>query len=135
RIALIDGPSMTPTLHHGDRVLVRRIRPSALRRGDLVMVSLAGISAARGGERHRFVVKRVAALPGDPVPTAALPRSSDAPWFRRYRDGVVPPGMLVVLGDNPDFSVDSRDFGYLPVERLFGVVVRPVRRTSADSAH
>jgi signal peptidase I len=105
RIAVVAGPSMTPTLHDNDRVLVRRVRCSALRRGDVVLAALP----TRSGTG--WIIKRVAALPGDPAPAGlAGPR--------------VPAGMLVLLGDNPLQSVDSRDFGYVPAGRLFGVVVR-----------
>ncbi|MEU5864404.1 S26 family signal peptidase [Nonomuraea sp. NPDC047529] len=65
------------------------------------------------------VVKRVAAVPGDPVPheVASLP---DAPGR------VVPDGCLVVLGDNAAASRDSRHFGYVPADWLLGVVVRRI---------
>jgi len=112
RIATVDGPSMAPTLDDGDRVLVRRIRPAALRRGDLAMVTQPGVGSAPG-----WIIKRVAALPGDALPGALVP-ALGGPGDR------VPPRMLVLLGDNPHASVDSRDFGYVPDSRLFGVVVR-----------
>jgi hypothetical protein len=32
----------------------------------------------------------------------------------------------VLLGDNPDWSNDSRQMGYFPAERLLGVVVRRI---------
>jgi signal peptidase I len=105
RIAVVDGPSMAPTLRDRDRVLVLRTRPPNVHRGDVVVV------AQRTRSGSRWIVKRVAALPGDPAP-AGLPGPR------------VPPGMLVLLGDNPQWSVDSRDFGYVPVERVFGVAVR-----------
>ncbi len=105
RIAIVTGPSMYPTLRDNDRVLVRRIRGHALRRGDIVLVG----TPTRTGTG--WIVKRVAALPGDPAPVnLAGPR--------------VPAGMLVLLGDNPQASADSRDFGYVPAERLFGIMVR-----------
>jgi signal peptidase I len=108
RIAIVTGPSMAPTFLDGDRVLVRRTRPAAVRRGDVALVALPT------GNGTGWVVKRVAALPGDPAPP-------DLPGPH------VPPGMLVLLGDNPPASIDSRDFGYVPIERLFGVVVRKLR--------
>ncbi len=105
RVVVVVGPSMLPTLREHDRVLVRRARPSAVRVDDVVLVAQPGTT------RTGWIVKRVAALPGDPAPAGLTgPR--------------VPTGMLVLLGDNADRSVDSRDFGYVPVERLFGVVVR-----------
>jgi type IV secretory pathway protease TraF len=56
------------------------------------------------------MVKRVAAVPGDRVPIDVV------------ATGTVPPGALVVFGDNGGY--DSRVFGPLPFDRLLGVVVR-----------
>jgi nickel-type superoxide dismutase maturation protease len=36
-LARVSGPSMTPTVRHGDRLLVRRARPGAARPGDVVL--------------------------------------------------------------------------------------------------
>ena len=58
-LARITGPSMSPTLRHGDRLLVRRVqRPDDVRPGDVVL--------ARFPSRPELlVVKRVArAVPG-----------------------------------------------------------------------
>lgn len=134
RIATVDGPSMLPTFRHGDRVLVRRVRASVLRPGDVVMVAMAGVAhPVPAGSRparnpQRFLLKRIAALPGDPVPAGvpvtAPPSAAVDSCARRDPPALVPPGMLVLLGDNPDQSIDSRDFGCVPSVRLFGVVVR-----------
>ena len=35
---------------------------------------------------------------------------------------VVPPGSVFVLGDNPDASEDSRDFGWVPLSSIEGRV-------------
>lgn len=107
RIAVVNGPSMAPTLRDSDRVLVRRVRRRSLRRGDVVLAAMP-TPAGTG-----WIIKRLAALPGDPAPKVLAGPN-------------VPDGMVVLLGDNPQSSVDSRDFGYVPVERLFGVVVRRV---------
>ena len=61
--------------------------------------------------RRRWVIKRVAAVPGDPRPDASLPAT------RRPAEARVPPGKLVLLGDNPDWSNDSRQLGYFPAEQ------------------
>jgi nickel-type superoxide dismutase maturation protease len=58
-LARVSGPSMVPTVRHGDRLLVRRIRPGAVvRPGDVVL--------ARFPSRpDLLVVKRVRrAVPG-----------------------------------------------------------------------
>jgi signal peptidase I len=119
----VDGASMEPAYTGGDRVVVRRVPAAALRTGDAVVVERPtgpGRWSGPPGRRvtgRRWMIKRVAALPGEPVP----PRVHAA-------EPVVPPGRMVVLGDNPAASYDSRGFGYLPAERLLGVVVRRVRR-------
>lgn len=126
----IRGSSMEPTLYAGDRVLVRRRPLSAVRRGDLVVFEdvpdprLMGERERRDGvgllpEKLRYrLVKRAVAIPGDPVPPVVLPALADA------AQDVVPAGSLVVLGDNTAASTDSRNFGYVPAERLLGVVLR-----------
>jgi signal peptidase I len=104
-VVTVVGSSMQPTLRPGDRVLVRRA-PRRIRVGQIVVHAM----------EPQLVIKRVAAVPGDPVPTGlAIP-----PGDR------VPRGRLVLLGDNPDHSLDSRALGYYDRADLVGVVVRPL---------
>ncbi|WP_426505658.1 S26 family signal peptidase [Dactylosporangium sp. McL0621] len=105
----VEGLSMRPTLEPGDRVLVRRAGLGAVRPGHVVVLGASGAD---------LMIKRVAAVPGDPVPDLGVTGVAGSD------DRTVPPGRLVVLGDNPAFSLDSRRLGYLPGERLLGVVVR-----------
>lgn len=37
-------------------------------------------------------------------------------------EGIVPPGVAVVLGDNRNNAADSRCFGYIPFKRIYGFV-------------
>jgi signal peptidase I len=67
------------------------------------------------------MIKRVVALPGDPVPRRDVPTLADVAEDR------VPNGMAVLLGDNQSASFDSRAFGYFPLERILGVVRVAVR--------
>ncbi|GLW68321.1 hypothetical protein Kpho02_06200 [Kitasatospora phosalacinea] len=122
-VVSVEGSSMVPTLHDGDVVLVRRCGPAGLASGRLVVVECPVPPVARADwswpaadeppERRRWMVKRLAALPGQPWPPSCT-----------GRDGVVPDGAVVVLGDNPAASSDSRQMGAVPVERVLGVVVR-----------
>lgn len=120
----VSGDSMRPTYRPGDRVLVRRVPAGRLRREDVVLADVAGLVAERAGllpgrvavdPGAGHVVKRVAAVPGDPVP-AEVPR--------RAGETAVPRGAFVLLGDNPGHSMDSRHFGYVPAAGLVGKVVR-----------
>jgi len=113
-LATVEGYSMTPTLRPGDRLLVRRTSLSRLTAGDLVVVEPDERMAAPGPRRSTgYVVKRLAAIPGDPVPEQ-VPSAN----------GRVPPGRMAILGDNPGASRDSRDYGLVAQDRLVGVVVR-----------
>ncbi|WP_169950555.1 S26 family signal peptidase [Microbispora sp. H11081] len=119
RVVEVHGHSMEPGLRPGDRVLVRTLRPGRagrrVRRGDVVVIARVGPGEGvvlDGGAN--LVIKRAAALAGDPVP----------PGFEALGEARVPPGRLLVLGDNPSRSTDSRQWGPLPESRVTGVVLR-----------
>jgi signal peptidase I len=131
-IVTVTGDSMVPALAPGDRVLVRRVRPSQLRRGQVAVVEMPDANGdwaapLRGPvSRHQWMIKRVAALPGDPIPEGCLPEVADVPGR------LVPDGKLFVLGDNVTSSYDSRHLGYLPSERLLGIVICRVHSEPFD---
>jgi signal peptidase I len=108
------GTSMMPTLQPGERILVRRTALAKLHRGQIVV--LANPSPDPGDPP--WLVKRLAALPGDPVPRDAVPA------LRDVDEKVVPPNQLVVLGDNDRASHDSRTVGYFDATTLLGIAVR-----------
>jgi len=117
-IVTVDGTSMLPTYAHGDRVLVRRRRLTHVRPGDVVVLEPPQDSDHRptgpGADGRNWNIKRAIALPGDPVPPDVAGQQNTAH---------VPPGALVVFGDNSD-SVDSRHRGFYSADQLLGVAVR-----------
>ncbi|NUP01152.1 MAG: hypothetical protein HOV97_33350 [Nonomuraea sp.] len=115
-VVTVEGESMVPAYRPGERVLVRRTSARGLRTGQVVVLSRFGASAGDG----RWIIKRLAAVPGDPIPRETIPALRTAPGTR------VPDGHLVVLGDNPARSHDSRRSGYLTADRLLGVVLRKI---------
>ncbi|SCF26647.1 signal peptidase I [Micromonospora viridifaciens] len=128
----VDGQSMAPTLRDGERLLVRRWPRVIPQRGQVVVIRKpepGGIwrpsAGWRPGSRHILMVKRVVAVPGDPVPPEWRQESPAESWGRadsgspRVRDDNV-----VVLGDNRAASYDSRQFGPVPAASIIGVAVR-----------
>ncbi|WP_433334613.1 S26 family signal peptidase [Spirillospora sp. CA-294931] len=107
-VVTVHGPSMEPSLHHGDRLLVRVLPPNRLARGQVIV-----LADPEGG--HEWLIKRLAARPGDPVPHDRVPEITDAR---------VPRGSLIVLGDNAARSRDSRAFGYYEAGSVLGAAVR-----------
>jgi signal peptidase I len=131
-IITVTGLSMAPAFVPGDRVVVRRRARRALRVGSVVLLPEPGASgqARPGGpsaarstaalRRRSWVIKRIAAMPGDAVPPAVRDAVGGI--------SVVPPGMLVVLGDNMAQSADSRLWGFMRADDVLGVVVRSLPR-------
>lgn len=128
-LVTVTGLSMTPTLRDGDRVLVLRRAAHRLTVGDVVVLSPPEDpdSGLRRGFGHHL--KRVAALPGDPMPPG-IPGGIPGPGGDR-----VPPEHLIVLSDNP-IGIDSRNWGPYPATGVIGVVIAPqraARRTRTPS--
>jgi signal peptidase I len=124
-VVKVSGFSMAPTFAPGDRVLVRRCHPQAVRTGRVVVVvqpdrQLGWVDAVGPLGERTWNIKRVVAVAGEPVPSAVR----DAPAV----DGrtAVPAGALVVLGDNPE-SADSKQYGFCPANALLGVAVRRIQ--------
>ncbi|MER6817249.1 S26 family signal peptidase [Spirillospora sp. NPDC000708] len=116
----VRGGSMTPTLDHGDVLLVLRHRRRA-RPGRIVVVQRPDRRTGWDGPSDPsgasgWYVKRVVAAAGDPVPA----------WVPGDGTGRVPPGMLVLRGDHPR-SEDSKQWGPCPADRMYGVVLMRLR--------
>jgi signal peptidase I len=130
RVIQVGGLSMVPTLRPGDRLLVRRAGLPRLRAGMIIVLrDWPGSGTPRPGRRPAaasgLLVKRLAALPGDPVPEVARQRCKNAT--------VVPAGMAVVLSDNVS-GTDSRTWGFASASQLVGYAARPLPRSRRAAA-
>ncbi|WP_049567483.1 S26 family signal peptidase [Nonomuraea sp. SBT364] len=110
------GLSMAPTFGNGDRVLVSRVPAGRIRAGEIVVISFPAQEPGR-----QWIIKRVAAVGGERVPDwlTSSPGLTGA--------AAVPAGSLVVIGDNREASLDSRQAGFLPADQVLGVVRRRMR--------
>jgi signal peptidase I len=136
RLVKVPSESMLPTLQPGD-VLTMRIdayRQGAPRRGDLIV-----FHDPNNGE---LLIKRVVGQPGEPV-TAWSGRM----WVngQRLQESYVIGQMVLeapitvvlkddevwVMGDNRDFSDDSRDYGPVKLKQIVGraeAIIWPLKR-------
>lgn len=119
--------NLTPSLPQG----VYALRHGAPGKGDFASFCLEGAFADLARERGylapgscpsglRPLLKRVTGLPGDAIPGDLAIRSADSlgrSMPSALPEGVIPPGMALVLADHPG-SFDSRYFGLVPLDAL-----------------
>ncbi len=110
RVVVVQGHSMEPTYHDGQRVLMTTnywlFGP--VRRGDVVVIRVPG---------GALLIKRVVALEGEEIP-----RQYWGLWA--LMNGTrVPKGYIYVVGDNLGQSDDSRQRGPFPLAWVQGKVV------------
>ncbi|NLY11743.1 MAG: signal peptidase I [Firmicutes bacterium] len=127
RAFTVDGASMMPTLHHGERLLVDKIsyRFVEPKRGEIVVFKYPA------NPREHFI-KRIIGIPGDKVAIIdgkvyvndqVLEEDYiSAPARIGFSPQVVPEGHYFVLGDNRNNSEDSRarSVGFVPRELIVG---------------
>jgi len=123
----VEGTSMQPELRDQDRLFIDKFffRFEKIDRGDVVVFHYPR-------DPEKSYIKRVIGLPGD---TVAIRQGRvfidnqpiDEPYVpRRYRDTrsmgelVVPPDEYFVMGDHRSISSDSRDFGPVDRDLIYG---------------
>ncbi|MEV5576690.1 S26 family signal peptidase [Spirillospora sp. NPDC052269] len=114
-LTTVDGDSMEPTLHSGDRVLIRRTRRP--RRGQITLL--------RSEPHDYLLLKRTVAVSGDHLPKEWAEFDVES-----IADATVPTDAIVVMGDNRPASYDSRHFGHVRKARVLGVLLTRVNTAS-----
>ena len=128
----VEGTSMMPGLTDQERIFVNKyeykLGENNIHRGDLVVFHYPK-------DPRESYIKRVVGLPGDSVRIVAGEvyvngKKLDEPYvLDAYRDRdsmdmeVVPPGNYFVLGDHRNSSSDSRSWGYVARDEIYGKAV------------
>lgn len=140
----VDGTSMEPTLHDGDRMLLEFWTQDEIERFDVVEADAP--SAVSGGGTQ--ILKRVIGMPGDRVAVSGDARVLVRPagedetyvvensaWSAEAGAELewltVPEEAYWLIGDNWNASTDSRSFGFVDADAVHGRVVfrmLPLRR-------
>lgn len=123
----VEGTSMQPELRDQDRLFINKFAYhfESISRGDVVVFHYPR-------DPSKSYIKRIIALPGDTLDidegrVYVNGQRVDEPYVpRRYRDTrsvpemVIPPHEYFVMGDHRSISSDSRDFGPVSRELIYG---------------
>ena len=128
----IPSLSMFPTFDVGDQFLVDKIsrRLREPNRNEVVVFEPPPALRERGYRKSDAFIKRIIARQGDTVyihdgiveingVAKNEPFINEKPNYK-WGPGTVPPGYVMVLGDNRNNSYDSHIWGYLPEENIIG---------------
>jgi len=126
----VEGTSMTPLLHDQERIFINKFiyKYEAIQRGDVVVFWYPR-------DDKKSFIKRVIALPGERIEIRhgrvfveghiveepyVPPQFADASNFGPMR---VPQGEYFLMGDHRSSSNDSRVFGPVPEDKIYGKAV------------
>ncbi len=126
----VEGTSMMPGLADQERIFINKYayRLGSIERGDVVVFRYPG-------DPSKNYIKRVVGMPGDRIEIvrgAVLVNDQplEEPYVpEKFRDNrsmsevTVPVGSYFMLGDHRDLSSDSRDFGTVERDAIFGKAV------------
>jgi len=126
----VEGTSMMPTLQDQERVFINKFvyKLEPIERGDVIVFRYPR-------DPSKSYIKRVIAVAGDRVRIDAgvvyvngrrlgedyVPRMYED--VRSYPETIVPPHSYFVLGDHRNLSNDSRDFGTVDEDFIYGKAV------------
>jgi signal peptidase I len=128
----VEGTSMMPSLQNDERIFINkfvyRFGISDIGRGDTVVFLYPG-------DTSKSYIKRIIGIPGDTVEidsgkVIVNNKPISEPYVAEYyRDQMempiktVPPDQYFVLGDHRSSSNDSRSWGWVPRQNIYGKAV------------
>ena len=131
----VEGTSMMPTLTDQERIFINkftyRFGFGSVARGDTVVFWYPQ-------DTSKSYIKRVIGVPGDRIrvegglvyvngtplqESYVPPENRDSNSWRDGEEQVIPEGRYFVLGDHRNQSSDSRMWGYVPRENIYGKAV------------
>jgi signal peptidase I len=126
----VEGTSMLPRLEDHDRLFINKFvyHITSIERGDVVVFHYPR-------DPEKSYIKRVIALPGDTlridrgqvwVNGKALAERYVPPMYRdtrSYAATIIPDGSYFVMGDHRSISSDSREFGFVERDLIYGKAV------------
>lgn len=129
----VNGHSMDPTFANGEYVLTNLItlRFGTLQRGNIVVFQAPP-------DKEKDYIKRIIGMPGDKVRVlggqvylngqkldqssflSSSVRTNGGSFLGEGDEVVVPEGQYFTMGDNREFSSDSREWGFVTKDKIIG---------------
>ena len=130
QIVTVNGQSMVPTLKNNDKLILEKVSKWLIdvKRNDIVVIKYPA-------DIRQRIVKRVIAVAGDKVKIndnilylngkIVNEYYKNESFMKDYDEVLVPQNSIFVLGDNRNFSKDSRsnDIGFVKLNLLEGKVL------------